>query len=219
MEECRSRIKYLLECFLEAIYPTEAKCYVCNEEGNKIICDKCMKEIPKVNDLVRLEEFELMVCSYYSFIIKDLVLRLKYKGDFHAGEILVLLLEERFRRQGIDVDYITYVPVAKDALKKKEFNQCEFLAKELGKRLNIEVIQVLKKKNKVKEQKSLTRDEREKNVSKAFKLTNNKSLEGKRVLLLDDVMTTGSTLKVCAKELKKVKNIKIFLLTIAKSNI
>lgn len=219
MEKCRGRINNIFQCFLEVIYPREEKCYICNREGEKVICDKCNKEIPRFKDIGSIEGCNLYVCSYYSFSVKDLILKLKYKGDFHSGEILVLLLEEKIRNEGLILDYITYVPIAKDALKKKEFNQCEYLAKELGKRLNIKVIQVLKKKNKIREQKTLSKEERDKNVSEAFEVKNFKILEGKRILLLDDVITTGSTLKYCAKELKKINEIKIFMLTIAKSNI
>ncbi|PWX28400.1 ComF family protein, partial [Clostridium perfringens] len=125
----------------------------------------------------------------------------------------------KIKESNLDVDFITYVPVAKDSLRKKEFNQCEYLSKELGKRLGIKSIETLKKRNKVKEQKSLSKEEREKNVKNAFKLKRYKNLEGKSIILLDDVMTTGSTLKACVRELKKIKDIKIFLLTIAKSNI
>lgn len=219
MERYRGRIENIFQCFLEVIYPREEKCYVCNKEGRKIICDKCNRKIDRANDILEVEGFNLYICSYYSFIIKDLILRLKYKGDFHAGEILVLLLEEKIKKENLNIDYITYVPIAKDAMKKKEFNQCEYLAKELGKRLDKKVAQVLKKKNKVKEQKTLTKEERDKNVSKAFEIIDLKLLEGKNILLLDDVITTGSTLKYCTLELKKIKDIEIFLLTIAKSNI
>ncbi|MDZ4993942.1 ComF family protein [Clostridium perfringens] len=219
METCKNKVNYFFQCLLEAIYPTEEKCYICNKESKKIICNKCRGEIPKAKDILIIEGCTMMVCSYYSFIVKDLILRLKYKGDFHAGEILVLLLEERIRKANLDVDFITYVPVAKDSLKKKEFNQCEYLSKALAKKLGIKAIETLKKKNKVKEQKSLSKEEREKNVQNAFKLKNYKGLEGKSIILLDDVMTTGATLKSCVRELKKIKDIKIFLLTIAKSNI
>ena len=65
----------------------------------------------------------------------------------------------------------------------------------------------------------ISKEEREKNVKNAFKLKRYRNLEGKSIILLDDVMTTGSTLKACVRELKKIKDIKIFLLTIAKSNI
>ena len=219
MERVRDKVDYLFQCFLEVIYPREEKCYVCNTEGEKIICDKCKGKIQKANEILIIEECDLLICSYYSFIVKDLILRLKYKGDFHAGEILAILLEEKIKESNLNVDFITYVPVAKDSLKKKEFNQCEYLSKELGKRLGIKSIEILKKKNKVKEQKSLCKEEREKNVQNAFCLKSYKNLEGKSIILLDDVMTTGSTLKACVRELKKIKDIKIFLLTIAKSNI
>ena len=92
MERVRDKVDYLFQCFLEAIYPTEEKCYVCNKDGEKIICDKCKGKIQKLNETLIIEECEMLICSYYSFIVKDLILRLKYKGDFHAGEILAMLL-------------------------------------------------------------------------------------------------------------------------------
>ena len=118
MERVRDKVDYLFQCFLEAIYPTEEKCYVCNTEGEKIICDKCKDKIQKLNETLIIEKCEMLICSYYSFIVKDLILRLKYKGDFHAGKILVILLEEKIKESNLDVDFITYVPVAKYSLKK-----------------------------------------------------------------------------------------------------
>lgn len=219
MERIKSKLHYLEQCLLEAIYPTEEKCYLCNKEGQKILCDKCKANIQKIKETSIIDECKMFIYSYYSFDIKDLILRFKYKGDFHAGEILVSLLEEKIREENLNVDFITYVPIGKDTVKKKEFNQCEYLAKELARNLGIKSIEALKKKNKVKEQKSLSKEEREINVKNAFKLKTNNRLEGKSIILLDDVMTTGATLKSCVKELKKIRDIKIFLLTIAKSNI
>lgn len=219
MERVKEHINYLVDCFLEIIYPREEKCYVCNKEEENIICNRCKNKIQKIEESFLIYGCQTFICSYYSFIVKDLILRFKYKGDFHAGEILKILLEDKIREANIKIDYITFVPVAKDALKKKEFNQCEYLARELGKDLDIKVIKLLEKKNKVKEQKTLSKEEREKNIRGAFKLSFSKGLEGCSILLLDDVITTGSTLKSCIIEIKKIKDIKIFLLTIAKSNI
>ena len=72
MERVRDKVDYLFKCFLEAIYPTEEKCYVCNKDGEKIICDKCKGEIQKANETLIIEECEMLICSYYSFIVKDI---------------------------------------------------------------------------------------------------------------------------------------------------
>ena len=121
--------------------------------------------------------------------------------------------------QDIDVnfDYITYVPCSNRKLKDREFNQCEVLGKYLYKNTGISCIELLKKADKIKEQKFLTAKERKENIKNAFLLIKRDKLEGKKVLLIDDVITTGATLEACVKELKKIKDIKLTILVVAKN--
>lgn len=115
-------------------------------------------------------------------------------------------------------EYIVYIPSSKKRLKEKGFNQCEFLAKEISKELKVTYLDVISKSNHVKEQKILSKTDREKNIKGAFTVKDKKMLQNKKVLLIDDVITTGFTIEECVRELKKIEGIDISVIVIG-SNI
>lgn len=98
-------------------------------------------------------------------------------------------------------DMITYTPLSKKSLRKRDYNQAYLLAKEISKILDIPLADLLIKVRKTKEQKSLNSRERKTNVYGAFDLKDKDIVINKRILLIDDVKTTGSTLNECAKML------------------
>ena len=104
-------------------------------------------------------------------------------------------------------------------MKDRGFNQCEYLAKEINKQLNISICKDIIKNKNIKEQKLLSREERYKNIKDAFSLVSDKNIRNKRLLLIDDVMTTGATLYECEKMLIKNGALSIKMLTVAKSYI
>ncbi|MCL2312917.1 MAG: hypothetical protein FWC41_10620 [Firmicutes bacterium] len=96
-------------------------------------------------------------------------------------------------------DYVTYVPMYKD--NSKSYNQSEILAKKVSKILQFPFEICLKKTKKNKVQRGLNFQERQLNVKGVYKSV--KSLKNKKILLCDDVVTTGATLSECVKELSK----------------
>ena len=118
---------------LEIIYPRDSKCIVCGEENTYGLCHKCKFSI------TYCDNGELCL-GYYKGVLKELILKFKFKGRFDAGEELIKLVEERLVNF-IEKDYIiTYIPIGKESLKIRGFNQCEYLAKELGLRNNIKYL-------------------------------------------------------------------------------
>ena len=109
--------------------------------------------------------------------------------------------------------------MTKKSEKKRGFNQCELIAKNIGYHINIPVSNCIKKIKNTKEQKTLTKEERIKNLRGVFKVSRIKDIKDKNVILIDDVMTTGATINECKDVLKKSGANKIIVLTIAKSNI
>lgn len=101
-----------------------------------------------------------------------------------------------------DVDAFTFVPSTRWSLIKRGFNPAELIARELGQKLQKPVIAGLVKRSHGSEQKELNRQQRIINVSKHFHSTE-KELNGEHILLIDDVMTTGSTAHTMASILKK----------------
>ena len=114
-------------------------------------------------------------------------------------------------------DIIIPVPMSNKKYNKRGYNQTELIAMELAKRLDIK----FSNKNlvKIKEtetQSSLSKEKRKENIKGAFELIDNKELEGKNIILFDDIYTTGSTTDECINVLKKSNPKRILTLTIAK---
>ena len=207
-------IKIALEALLDIIYPYDNKCIICGVEGFLGICSKCKSEIKRVH-----QQEEIMAYGYYGGVLKKLILNLKYHKSFIAGKVLADLLCQIIIEKKLSIDCICYVPISKDSLKKRGFNQCSVLAKNISSILDIPVIDCLVKVKETKEQKLLGKEERMKNILDAFEIKNKEKLLKKNILLIDDVYTTGATINECKKNIEKCNINKIYLLTIAKSNI
>ena len=207
-------IKIALEALLDIIYPYDNKCIICGVEGFLGICSKCKSEIKRVH-----QQEEIMAYGYYGGVLKKLILNLKYHKSFIAGKVLADLLCQIIIEKKLSIDCICYVPISKDSLKKRGFNQCSVLAKNISSILDIPVIDCLVKVKETKEQKLLGKEERMKNILDAFEIKNKEKLFRKNILLIDDVYTTGATINECKKNIEKCNINKIYLLTIAKSNI
>lgn len=207
-------IKIALEALLDIIYPYDNKCIICGFEGFLGICSKCKSEIKRVH-----QQEEIMAYGYYGGVLKKLILNLKYHKSFIAGKVLADLLCQIIIEKKLSIDCICYVPISKNSLKKRGFNQCSVLAKNISSILDIPVIDCLVKVKETKEQKLLGKEERMKNILDAFEIKNKEKLFKKNILLIDDVYTTGATINECKKNIEKCNINKIYLLTIAKSNI
>ena len=207
-------IKIALEALLDIIYPYDNKCIICGVEGFLGICSKCKSEIKRVH-----QQEEIMAYGYYGGVLKKLILNLKYHKSFIAGKVLADLLCQIIIEKELSIDFICYVPISKASLKKRGFNQCSVLAKNISSILDIPVIDCLVKIKETKEQKLLGKEERVKNILGAFEVKNKEKLFKKNILLIDDVYTTGATINECKKNIEKCNINKIYLLTIAKSNI
>ncbi|MBN7574705.1 MULTISPECIES: ComF family protein [Clostridium] len=210
-------IKSILEGLIEVIYPRESYCIICKEDNCFGICEHCRKSIKTIADSY---QDEIISYGYYGGVLKDLILKFKYKSNFTAGDILAEFLEEYIIRNLKYQEYvITYIPLSKKSKKIRGFNQCEYIAKKIAKDLSIEVLEILIKDKETKEQKRLKKDERYENIKDAFKIKKGLEIRKYNIILVDDVTTTGATLKEAYKLLRKYQVKDIKLLTLAKSHI
>ncbi len=131
------------------------------------------------------------------------------------GDLLAAALprDERF-------DAVTPVPLHWRRQWHRGFNQSELLAREIARRCGIPVVNALKRVRATLTQAGLSNTGRRRNVTKAFQCRRGarwvRRIEGKRILLIDDVMTTGSTAASCALALKRAGAVRVALLTIAR---
>ena len=113
-------------------------------------------------------------------------------------------------------DIIIPVPLHNSRKKGRGYNQSELIAKGIGEILNIPVFTNLLVRNvNNPTQTDKHRFERWENVSDIFSIQSNEQIEGRHILLVDDVITTGSTLEACAKELLSVKGVRVSLAVLA----
>ena len=140
---------------------------------------------------------------------KSLIHNFKYKRKISLGQRLGkrlgenLSLDQRF----LEFDFLVPVPLHPARKRERGFNQSEILAEVVSERMNLPVLKrVLKRIKNTKDQTNLNVEQREKNVSGAFSLSSAKDGEqiyGKKIILIDDVITTGATLRECAEVLKE----------------
>lgn len=208
---------YMLKVYneiLDIIYPLEDKCIICNNDGFIGICPCCKGSINRA-----MFENDNLSYGFYGGILKRLILEFKYESNHTAGYLLANFLMEIIKENNINADVICYVPMTKKAEKKRGFNQCKLIAKIISNNMNIPVSNCIKKIKNTKEQKTLSKEERIKNLKGVFKVNDSDYINNKNIILIDDVITTGATISECKNILKKSGAKKIIVLTIAKSNI
>lgn len=152
-------------------------------------------------------------------MIRNLILNYKFNEKPYLYKAFANFFS-KYQKKYLQLDFydiIIPVPISKKRLKQRGYNQSYLIAKELAKILNIEVDnQILQKIKNNSAQSILNKNEREHNVKNVYKLFSNKNIIGKKILLIDDIYTTGSTVNECSKILKLAKVAKIDVLTLAK---
>lgn len=149
--------------------------------------------------------------------LKKTLHEFKYNGVFSLAPDLANLLEKKIKDSEIGFDLIAFVPTTKNRESKRGYNQSGLIAIEIGSRFAKPVFKNLKKIRGTKNQVGLTGRERRENLSQAFLVTKNQELlKNKKVLLIDDVCTTGSTLNECGETLLKAGAKSVFGAVIAK---
>lgn len=195
----------MIDTILDYICPQ--KCIYCNKTG-EIICEKCLEQIydthifKKVNNNV----FDYVFCgSNYNNIIRTQIHSFKFheKAYLYKYFIRICLRNKQIIDFLKQFDYITYVPMHYKKERKRGYNQSKLLAKELGIKLNIKVKKYLKKVKENKVQSLLNQKERIENVKNVYKIKKSRYLNNKKIILVDDIFTTGSTIKECSKILKE----------------
>lgn len=173
-------------------------------------CGRCMST-PPYFDKVRYGVF-------HQGNLRRALINFKYDGLLHHGRGLALLIIETFYKYFIndDIDVIIPMPMHPRRLIKRGFNQVVFLGDRLADRTGITMKRdVLVKVRDTLPQVGLSRALRLTNVRGSFGVTRPKELRGKRLLLLDDVSTTGSTIAEAAHTLKKSGSVAVFVLVLA----
>ena len=153
---------------------------------------------------------------YYSGPTQSAILRLKSKDYPYIAEELALTMIRAYRQGGEPLpDAITYIPMTRKEERRRGFNQTRMLAEQVGIGLDRPVVTALQKVQETKPQKAIKGWARSGNVLGAFGRHPDAEIAGKHWLLIDDLVTTGSTAGECAKVLKIYDATAVTLLTAA----
>ena len=154
----------------------------------------------------------------YEGILKKAIHLFKYKKKTGLARPLSGLLLEFLKDNPLwaKTDYLVPVPLTRRRRRERGFNQAEYLARRLMRPLNIKLsADNLKRKGLSLSQSKAGREERYKNVAGAFYLERPEIFRDKKILLIDDVFTTGSTANACARVLKEGGSKEVLVLTVA----
>ena len=223
-------IKNFYNNILDFIYPPV--CGICGKLGQDYLCKKCQKilesqakfAIDKNQDYNQNFNKHLYIFKYEG-IIRNTIIKYKFNEKSYLYKTFVnfLLKNEKFFKILESYDTIIPVPISKKRKKQRGYNQSELIAKELANKLKIDLdISSLCKQKDIIEQSKLSKEERVENIKGAYILQkqnyiqNENVLEDKKIILIDDVFTTGSTANECCRVLKQANPKRIDVLTIAK---
>lgn len=199
----------LLNLFLNALYPEGVACLLCNRNARldrRGLCEKCRESIDPAAEIHIDGVISGAVAAMaYNDAAAQLIHGFKYGNRRYMGRGLAggIDLPENWR-----IDTVVPVPLHPKREKERGYNQSMILAEELGRRYDIPVRPRLLKRIRYTEMQSMTagRDRRE-NVRGAFRA---RECKGRNILLVDDIITTGSTMEECAIALKNAGAGKIY---------
>ncbi|NQS89840.1 ComF family protein [Patescibacteria group bacterium] len=209
----------LKETTLDVLLPK--KCVGCGRE-ERYICEKCSLFLSEAPSIFRPGNLEELVSIWeYEGLIKDIILKIKYDGIFEAIDELVEMAFKAREPYVPEDTTITFVPMFKKKERERGFNQAELIAQKVGELLSlakqpVEVLSLLEKIKDTPSQTELNKEERIKNVRDSFQRAEGVSCYN-NVLLVDDIWTSGATMKECAKVLKRSGVEKIWGFTLARA--
>jgi ComF family protein len=156
--------------------------------------------------------------AHYGGIMRKLIVRFKFEDKHEPLPLFIKLMREAGRQLLGDADLLVPVPLHRLRLLQRRFNQSAVLAQGLGRAAGVPAgVTLLKRTKRTAAQVGLTQEARQKNVAQAFGLSRRgrKVVSGKRVLLIDDVITTGATVNACAASLLEAGASRVDVLAIA----
>lgn len=223
MKKIEHALIFLWENTKEILYPQT--CIICGRKEKEYVCKKCEK-ILKNKLLYKIDNYKNKYFSKhiyvfkYEGIIRSKIIDFKFNGKSYLAENFakIILKNEKICRFFESYDIIIPVPIHNKRKAQRGYNQSELIAKQICKinnKINIQNDILIKEKNNVA-QSSLNKEQRIQNAKNVYKIINKEKILNKKIIIIDDIYTTGSTVNECSKILIKNGAIDVLVLTIAK---
>jgi ComF family protein len=207
-----------LTCWQSVKFITDPMCHACGQPfefaiGEQALCGECLKELPPY-----ARARSVFVYDEHS---RTLVTKLKFSDQLYLASVFGPWLTKTGNEMIAESHIIVPVPLSYRRFISRRYNQAALLARALAQKTHLPVIpDALLRKKHTLPQTGLSRRQREENVQGAFAVNprHKNDIKGKNVLLIDDVLTTGSTVSACAKQLIKSGAMRVNVLTLARTN-
>lgn len=218
-----STLKELKTKLLDLLFPS--KCPFCGKilrEAETLVCASCQKELPWLVGEVAEKKVDFtkkcLSPLAYRQSVRNAIHRYKFSRVRACAVPFGTLMTQCVQDQGLTgLDGVTWAPLSPKRLRSRGFDQAELLAIEVGKQLELPVLSTLEKKRHTAPQSGMTQDAaRRANALGAYALKTGRPLAGKRLLLVDDVVTSGATIGECARLLSQ-EGAEVFGLTLAQA--
>lgn len=188
-----------LNSLLNLIFPP--RCEVCRKGSEEALCSECFGQIQFMKP-----QLGIFSASVYDGVLRDALHRFKFQKRKNLAEPLGVLLVKYLSHTPAlpleEFDCIVPVPLHRRRQRQRGYNQAELLARVISKYYEVPVVSALERTKDTHPQFDLPREERLTNVKGAFKVSDPKAVYNKKIILLDDIFTTGSTIAECSKTLK-----------------
>lgn len=211
------QVSELFQDFMSLIYPR--CCMGCQDglvKGEETLCTKCIHELPRTeyhldqeNPIFKRLYNRVPIKQAFSFFIfnkggkvQNLLHELKYNNHPEIGRVVGKVYGEELHKNGLNeqIDEILPIPLHPSKQRRRGYNQSEEFAIGLAERLGVCCVSdALQRRTKTETQTKKSKLRRWENVKEVFQVVNSESIRGKRILLVDDVITTGATIEACAQ--------------------
>ena len=189
----------------EVFFPQADRCPLCGKEGG--FCEDCrgqLRELLAGGD----------AAFYYGGIVREMIHRLKFRDQPHLAEVMGALMAEILPK---DADLVTSVPLHRRRILQRGYNQSRDMAREYARILGLTYADTLLRVRNTPPQSLIKhRSQRQENIRGAFRAKSALPLSGQRILLVDDVVTTGATIEECRRELLKAGAAEVTKISFAK---
>ncbi len=216
-------LKWTCNCCNQEIFDDEYFCEECKRNLKEITschCDHCGRLT--ANATLYCEScsgkntnFDMARSVYdYNETFAKIIYNFKYSSKSYLADIFAKKLVNVYLSNFMVSDYLTYIPMTKERLNERGYNQSKLMADKMGELLNLPVEEFVIKDFETPRQATLTAKQRVDNLKSSFKIKKI-DLTGKTITIVDDVLTTGVTMDMVALQLKKMGASKVYGLTIS----
>lgn len=215
--------KFCVNCGLEGTYLCEncrqkivivamQVCPLCNRlSANGVYCHDCRYDIiakkPKIKKKRKPLQGIISAAYYEEGPTREMIHNFKYNSVLEFADVLAGLMDQAYKNNHLEFDVITFAPLHPRRQAQRGYNQAEMLAQKLSEHAKVECLKLLKKNKATKRQVELSGKRRRENLKGKFALLSadiKNKIKGKKILIIDDIATTGATLNECARALKTV---------------